>query len=85
MHHKMSDEEMAGAHSASDTSPQTAKMRCAKCHQSFVVVDRKLMPFCSLRCQQLDLANWLDEDYGLPFEGDKSGQDVEFREDDFAE
>lgn len=24
------------------------------------------LPFCSVRCQRIDLARWLDEDYRLP-------------------
>ena len=26
------------------------------------------MPFCSLRCQQVDLGGWLDEQHGVPVE-----------------
>lgn len=26
------------------------------------------MPFCSLRCQQVDLGGWLNEQYGVPVE-----------------
>lgn len=26
------------------------------------------MPFCSERCQRIDLGRWLDERYGLPYE-----------------
>ncbi len=28
------------------------------------------MPFCSRRCQQIDLGMWLNESYGLPHEGE---------------
>jgi len=28
------------------------------------------MPFCSQRCRGIDLARWLDEKYGLPYESD---------------
>lgn len=28
------------------------------------------MPFCSLRCRQIDLGRWLDEKYGLPYESE---------------
>lgn len=28
------------------------------------------MPFCSLRCRQIDLGRWLDERYGLPYESE---------------
>ena len=27
-------------------------------------------PFCSERCQLIDLGNWASEKYGLPFESD---------------
>lgn len=27
------------------------------------------MPFCSERCQKIDLGRWLNEGYGLPIEG----------------
>lgn len=26
------------------------------------------MPFCSRRCQLIDLKRWLDEEYGIPVE-----------------
>lgn len=29
------------------------------------------MPFCSLRCKQLDLGRWLDEKYGMPYESEE--------------
>ncbi|MDR3110307.1 MAG: DNA gyrase inhibitor YacG [Planctomycetaceae bacterium] len=28
------------------------------------------LPFCSMRCKQIDAANWLGEEYGLPIESD---------------
>ncbi|MCA9601626.1 MAG: DNA gyrase inhibitor YacG [Myxococcales bacterium] len=28
--------------------------------------DRSFFPFCSARCRQLDLGNWLDERYRVP-------------------
>lgn len=27
------------------------------------------MPFCSLRCAEIDLGRWLSEKNGLPYEG----------------
>jgi len=30
------------------------------------------MPFCSKRCQQIDLGKWLTEGYGIPYEGDSN-------------
>ncbi len=33
------------------------------------------MPFCSVRCQQIDLGRWLDEKFGVPYEGDDEEPD----------
>ncbi|HMO15835.1 MAG TPA: DNA gyrase inhibitor YacG [Pirellulaceae bacterium] len=44
---------------------------CAECSKSFERAESKHVPFCSQRCQQIDLAKWLREEYGLPFESDE--------------
>jgi endogenous inhibitor of DNA gyrase (YacG/DUF329 family) len=36
------------------------------------------MPFCSQRCKELDLSNWLTESYGMPFESDASTESADF-------
>ena len=38
------------------------------------------MPFCSRRCQQIDLGMWLTESYGIPYEGDSNEQRYERNE-----
>lgn len=38
------------------------------------------MPFCSKRCQQVDLGMWLTEGYGIPYEGDSNEQRYERNE-----
>lgn len=38
------------------------------------------MPFCSKRCQQIDLGNWLTEGYGIPYEGDSNARRYERNE-----
>ena len=43
-------------------------LRCAYCAQSVAAERADLLPFCSVRCQQLDLSKWLDERHGLPWE-----------------
>lgn len=43
-------------------------VRCSLCGKSFNRHDVKTIPFCSTRCQQIDLGRWLDEAYGLPVE-----------------
>ena len=54
--------------SATSTQP-AAKRKCAMCGKMFVPANLKFLPFCSQRCQQLDLRNWMTESYGLPVEG----------------
>ncbi|MEM7782372.1 MAG: DNA gyrase inhibitor YacG [Planctomycetota bacterium] len=44
--------------------------KCSYCGKSFFSGDSKNLPFCSRRCQQIDLGMWLNESYGLPFEGE---------------
>ena len=35
------------------------------------------MPFCSIRCKEMDICRWLDEDYGLPVEPNEDEFDDE--------
>lgn len=42
--------------------------RCSMCGKKIDDPENTFVPFCSRRCQQLDLGNWLDEHYGLPWE-----------------
>ena len=42
---------------------------CSYCGKT-IELSTAPLPFCSVRCQQLDLANWLDEEYGLPWDGE---------------
>ena len=42
---------------------------CPVCSKKFLPSGRATMPFCSDRCQKIDLGRWLDEGYGLPIEG----------------
>lgn len=53
------------------------KMKCSYCSTLFVVTDRRLLPFCSRRCKEVDLSNWLGENYGLPFEGSAEDEPAE--------
>ncbi len=45
--------------------------RCPQCGNSVIESERRFLPFCSRRCQQLDLAAWLDERIGMPYESDQ--------------
>ena len=41
---------------------------CPICGARFEVALTTAMPFCSDRCQRIDLGRWFNEDYGLPWE-----------------
>lgn len=56
---------------------QPSQRKCSYCGETFTLVDANLLPFCSRRCKEVDLANWLTESYGLPFEGDVGEEEVE--------
>ncbi len=56
---------------SSSTVDEDKSHRCSKCGVEFKRNQSKTMPFCSVRCQQIDLKNWLDESYGFPFESER--------------
>jgi uncharacterized protein len=44
-----------------------AKSRaCATCKRAAAQAGNKFFPFCSERCQLIDLGRWLDEEYRIP-------------------
>jgi endogenous inhibitor of DNA gyrase (YacG/DUF329 family) len=44
------------------------------CGTPFETSRSKFLPFCSERCQLLDLGNWLGEAYGMPLDGNEETQ-----------
>jgi len=42
--------------------------RCPACGELFDPLITAVMPFCSERCQQIDLGCWFNEEIGLPVE-----------------
>jgi endogenous inhibitor of DNA gyrase (YacG/DUF329 family) len=46
-------------------------MRCPICNREFDPQQSNVLPFCSSRCQQVDLSRWLGESYGLPHVSDE--------------
>ena len=44
-------------------------LTCSTCGQRFLLDETNHPPFCSERCQMIDLGRWLDEEIGLPHEG----------------
>ncbi len=45
-------------------------LRCPTCGHLFERDYTVAMPFCSERCRQIDLGNWLDEQYSMPVDID---------------
>lgn len=43
-------------------------LTCSLCGKKFLKSESKTLPFCTARCQQIDLGYWLNESYGLPVE-----------------
>ena len=60
-------------------SPRSSTMVCPTCGRKFLLDETPTPPFCSQRCQMIDLGRWLDEDIGLPHEGDPGETPVEHR------
>ena len=78
----------SGSRSGSSTSggsasakPESA-LKCSYCGQSFFRSETRHMPFCSKRCQQIDLGMWLNESYGFPCEGESTLDNHGIKEDD---
>jgi hypothetical protein len=42
------------------------KLHCPICGKQFDSEETLAMPFCSVRCQQIDLGRWFNEQYSLP-------------------
>lgn len=50
-----------------DTKPKVARApRCPHCRERSTPADNPAFPFCSKRCQAVDLGRWLAEDYRVP-------------------
>ncbi len=44
-------------------------MVCSSCGCTFLLDETPSPPFCSERCQMIDLGRWLNEEIGVPTEG----------------
>lgn len=42
-----------------------AQSHCPVCKEQFDYEQSRVVPFCSDRCQQLDLGRWLNEEYSI--------------------
>lgn len=78
--------EMAGKNQQMESSGSdrhnSQEARCSLCGHPFLRCESKTFPFCSSRCQQIDLGQWLDEKLGLPFEGQEEQEFSGFPDDE---
>lgn len=58
-----------------DPVQPSVMVRCSYCGGTFDKNQSKHMPFCSKRCQEIDLGMWLNESYGFPHEGESALND----------
>lgn len=58
---------------------ESPSVRCAMCGKVFESATNQFVPFCSERCQQLDLGRWLTEQYGLPADdpSEETAEDID--------
>lgn len=52
---------------------------CPTCEKPVDMAGNPNRPFCSERCQLIDLGRWLDESYSMPIEGEED-RDVDLSE-----
>ena len=78
-HSRMSWLEMPAQRPTRDRDVGKHVAHCSLCGHPFDRGESKVFPFCSVRCQQIDLGHWLEEKHGLPLEGQEdqefTGQD----------
>lgn len=66
------------AEPASHMAPSSGKLvRCAYCGKKFERSSSPVMPFCSIKCHRVDLGMWLNESYGLPWDGEGESEEVD--------
>jgi len=56
------------------------RLVCPTCGNRITVTQSPTPPFCSVRCQQIDLGRWLDEEIRVPYEGEHGDSEVEYRD-----
>ncbi len=52
------------------TEKKSPGFACPTCGTRFSMEQTKVPPFCSERCQMVDLGRWLNEEISVPFENE---------------
>ncbi len=59
---------------------KSSSLVCPTCGNRYAFEASKTPPFCSERCQLIDLGRWLNEDISVPYENEPDPQIEDFRE-----
>ncbi len=53
------------------------EVKCPNCEKKFNYYDGEFRPFCSDRCQMIDLGQWFNESYAVPTKEALSEEDID--------
>lgn len=53
------------------------KVKCPTCEKEFNYYSSEHRPFCTERCQMIDMGHWFNESYALPTKEVLSDEDIE--------
>lgn len=61
-----------------------SQLTCPVCRKKVVLEETDALPFCSLRCKNIDLGRWLNEAIGVPvepgeFREEEDSEDAQFK------
>ncbi len=56
----------------------TKKITCPSCKKETTLENNQYRPFCSERCQSIDLGAWAEEKYSIP--GEEVSQESEYND-----
>ena len=59
------------------------KVKCPQCNSEFFYYDSEFRPFCTKKCQQIDLGHWFSESYVVPLK--ETGPDEAKEENDIEQ
>lgn len=61
------------------------KVKCPQCDTAFLYYESEYRPFCSDRCQKIDLGHWFQESYTVPLKETTLDAEKEIDVDDTEE
>lgn len=65
-----------------ETMKQPTRMTCPTCGRKFLSDESPTPPFCTTRCQMIDLGRWFNEEISVPHEGEAGETPVEYRDEE---